>query len=278
MNSSGHFDLWISGILAVACLLLLNGLVREFQKEPKQRVVVAKLARTGSVAGLPPKSSPKHRARQPIEKAGGSNAVTKSRSQARARTALRSFASKQAKRNVSKPSVETQWRAITPPQPKTIALQPLGYVEKADGRVEAIISVGDRVHVVREGESIEDKFKVAKISSSAVELVEDSAPPGASRVTAKIGQQGPQASPGKSQLALSGGVSVSDTPVSRQIVADSAVGGPQPAVPRNWAMWRGRMVEWKQSLLRGSKFAFAKAVSPLQMSSMAWQPPRPMSR
>ena len=230
MNSSGRFDLWISGILAVVCLLLLNGLVREFQKEPKQRVVVTKRARTGSVTGLPPKSSPEHRARQPVEKAGGSNAVTKSRSQTRARTALHCLASKQGKRNVSTPSFETQLRTITPPQPKTIALQPLGYVEKADGRVEAIISVGDRVHVVREGESIEDNFKVVKISSSAVELVENSAPPGASSVTAKIGQEGPRASPGKSQLALSRGVSISDTPVSRQIVADSAVGGPQPAV------------------------------------------------
>jgi Tfp pilus assembly protein PilP len=67
-------------------------------------------------------------------------------------------------------------------------LEPLGYVEKADGRVEAIISLGEHVQVVHEGEILEDKFRVAKLSSSSVELVENSATAAEAPLKAEVGQ------------------------------------------------------------------------------------------
>ena len=66
--------------------------------------------------------------------------------------------------------------SLQPSSPGTISLQLLGYVEKADGRVEAVISLQDRVQVVHEGDVLDGNLKVAKVSSSAVELVELSSP------------------------------------------------------------------------------------------------------
>jgi Tfp pilus assembly protein PilP len=121
--------------------------------------------------------------------------------------------------------------AVPPPQPKTITLEPLGYVQKADGRVEAIISLQDRVHVVHEGETFEDNFKVAKISSSAVELVENSAPSAEPQLSREIGQgvaqapecRVPQAPPQPASEVAS------NTDPHRQSAAGPAADGSQPS-------------------------------------------------
>ena len=171
MNRSGRFELWTSGILGVVCLLLLNILVWQFRKEPTRKFEVADLARPISVVEHPPTSSREHHEPRRAEAAVSSTVATMSRLHPLAQAARHPFESEQAKRLVSMPPAEAHPQAITPPQPKTTTLEPLGYVEKADGRVEAIISLGERVQVVHEGEIFEDNFRVARISSSTVELV-----------------------------------------------------------------------------------------------------------
>jgi hypothetical protein len=51
-------------------------------------------------------------------------------------------------------------------------MKPIGYVEKANGQVEAVVSEGDQVYVVHEGEVFAEKYKVTKVSQFAVEVVD----------------------------------------------------------------------------------------------------------
>jgi hypothetical protein len=113
-----------------------------------------------------------------------------------------------------------------------MTLEPLGYVEKADGRVEAIISVEEHVQVVHEGEVLEDKFRVARISSSAVELVENSPPAAEPLLMAEIGQGGAQAPSNEARQTLPRPVPevLSNPGANRQLAADSNAGVLQPSV------------------------------------------------
>jgi cell division septation protein DedD len=234
MNRSRRFELWISGILVVVCLLLLNILVGQFQKKPTLRLVGVDRARSVSIAEHPPASSHENHEPRRVEAVPNSTAAAKIRLHPLDRVAPHPFASEQAKRLVSMPPAEAHLHAVAPPQPKTITLEPLGYVEKADGRVEAIISLEDRVHVVHEGETFEDNFRVAKVSSSAVELVENSAPVAQARLTAEVAQGVSQAPADKAGQTISRPVpeQVSNTGANRQFDAASAASGSQPSVRR----------------------------------------------
>jgi hypothetical protein len=53
------------------------------------------------------------------------------------------------------------------------SFKPLGYVEKAGGRIEAIVSQDDQVYIVHEGELFAGKYRVLKISPDAVEAVDE---------------------------------------------------------------------------------------------------------
>jgi hypothetical protein len=116
-----------------------------------------------------------------------------------AQAAQHPFESEEAKRLVSMLPAEAHPQVIAPPLPKTITLEPLSYVEKADGRVEATISLGQRVQVVHEGEIFDLHFRVARISSSTVELVENSAPAAQPHLMAEIGQGVAQAPANKAR-------------------------------------------------------------------------------
>jgi hypothetical protein len=130
------------------------------------------------------------------------------------------------------PPAEAHLPAVVVPQPKTTTLEPLGYVEKADGRVEAIISLGDGVHVVHEGEILDSNFKVAKISSKAVELVENSAPVAQARLTAEVAQGAAQAPADQAGQTNSSLVpeQVSNTGANLQLPAEPSASGSQPSV------------------------------------------------
>jgi hypothetical protein len=52
--------------------------------------------------------------------------------------------------------------------------KPIGYVEKADGQVEAIIMQENDVQVVHTGDLIAGRYRVTKISPEAVQTVDDS--------------------------------------------------------------------------------------------------------
>ena len=231
MNRSRRFELWISGILAVLCLLLLNVLVGQVQKKPTLRLAGADRARSISIAEHPATSSRENREPRRAEATGSSTAAAKSKLQPQARAAPHPFESEQAKRIDTLPPAEAHPPAVASPQPKMTTLEPLGYVEKADGRVEAIISVGEHVQIVHEGDIFEDKFRVAKISSSTVELAENSAPPAEPPFPAEVGQRVAQTRADKAGQTNPRPVPevVSNTGTTRQFDAASAAGGLQPA-------------------------------------------------
>ena len=191
------------------------------------------LVRSVSQSEHPPASSHEQYEPRRIEAAGSSTAATKSRLLPEARAAQHSLESEQAKLTVLLNFPEARPQAIAPPQPKTITLEPLSYVEKADGRVEATISLGERVQVVHEGEIFEVNFRVARISSSAVELVEDSArAAGPHHLMAEIGRGMAQALADKARQVPPRTVPevLSNPGANRQVAADSAASDSQPSV------------------------------------------------
>ena len=232
MNRSRRLELWTSGILVVVCLLLLNVLVWQFRKEPTLRVVGVDLARSVSPGEHPPASSREQHEPRRAEAAVSSTAGTMSRLHPLAQAARHLFESEQAKRLVSTPPAEAHPQAIAPPQPKTITLEPLSYVEKADGRVEAIISLGERVQVVHEGEIFDVHFRVARISSSTVELVENSAPAAEPHLMAEIGQGVAPAPANKARQVPSRPAPevLSNPGTNRGFAAGSAASVPEPSV------------------------------------------------
>jgi cell division septation protein DedD len=148
-----------------------------------------------------------------------------------AQAARHLFESEQAKRLVSMPPAEAHPQAIALPQLKTITLEPLSYAEKADGHVEATISLGERVQVVHEGEIFEVNFRVARISSSTVELVENAAPASEPHLMAEIGQGVAQAPANKVWQATPWPTpEVHSNPgANRQFAVDLAAGVSQPS-------------------------------------------------
>ncbi len=185
--------------MLVVCLLLPDVLAWRFRKEPTLKVIGVDVARSLSLGKHPPASSHKQNELRRAEAAVSSTAATMSRLHPLAQATRHPFESEQAKRLVSKPPAEAHSQASAPPQPKTITLEPLSYVEKADGRVEATISLGKRVQVVHEGETFAVNFRVARISSSTVELVENSAPAAEPHLVAEIGRGVAQARANKAR-------------------------------------------------------------------------------
>ncbi|MGB9487373.1 MAG: SPOR domain-containing protein, partial [Terriglobia bacterium] len=232
MNRSRRFELWIGGTLVVVCLLLLNVLVWRFWKEPTLRVVGVDVARSVSLGEHLPAASHKQNEPRRAEAAVSSTAAPMSRLPLLAQAARHPFESEQAKRLVSKPPAEAHPQAIAPPQPKTITLKPLSYVEKADGRVEAIISLGKRVQAVHGGEIFALNFRVSRISSSTVELVENSAPAAEPHLVAEIGRGVAQAPANKArQVPTRSTPEVLSNPgANRRIAVGSAASASEPSV------------------------------------------------
>jgi len=213
MNKSRRFERWISGTVLVVCLLIPDLLLRQVWKEPALRRFGLEPARTVSSGQLSPASSPGRHKPRPASAAASLAAATMSKLHLLAQAARRLFESEQARLFVSMPRTEALPQAIAPPEPKTITLEPLSYVKGVDGRVEATIFLGERVQVVHEGETYEVNFKVAKISSTTVELVENPA-----RVEAEP------------HLMAELGPAAAQTPVQK---AQQAAPRPTPEVPSN---------------------------------------------
>jgi hypothetical protein len=227
-----RLELWISGVLVVVCLLIPDVLFRQFRKAPTLGLVGVGPARSVSSGKQSPASShEQHEPRRP-QTAVSLAAAGMSRLHLLAQAAWHPFQSEQAKRFVSMLTAEARPQAIAPPQSKTITLEPLSYVKKADGRAEAAISFGERVQVVYEGQVFEVKLRVARISPSTVELVENSAPAAEAHLMAEIGQVVVQAPAHKARQA-----SFQPTPeilsnpgANRRFAVGSAAGVSEPSV------------------------------------------------
>ena len=77
----------------------------------------------------------------------------------------------------------------SPDPPAPASFKPLGYVEKAGGRVEAIVSQDDHIYVVHAGELFADKYRVLKISPDSVEAVDETTVQAGLRLPAQAGRQ-----------------------------------------------------------------------------------------
>jgi hypothetical protein len=68
-------------------------------------------------------------------------------------------------------------RATAPPPPVLKTLKPIGYVERADGRVEAVVEDEDQVYLAWEGEVFADRYRAIRVSRSSVEVVDNLSAP-----------------------------------------------------------------------------------------------------
>jgi len=170
MTTSRHRKLCVAAAsAAVGAVLLVNsawhfrnpfpqmarGEVRELRSSPPQQEIVAE--HQGAVSHLRARTAPKEdlRAEHP------------SRGEAQRTTNPSKL--KKPVRDVPPPGNEP---VIAPPPPVATVMKPIGYVEKANGQVEAVVSEGDQVYVVHAGEVFAEKYKVTKVSQFAVEVVE----------------------------------------------------------------------------------------------------------
>jgi hypothetical protein len=68
--------------------------------------------------------------------------------------------------------------------------KPLGYVERAGGHIEAIVSLNDQVYVVHEGDLFADKYRVLKLSPDSVEAVDETtAQAGLKQPTSRVSRE-----------------------------------------------------------------------------------------
>ncbi len=67
-------------------------------------------------------------------------------------------------------------QSLTAPPPATQTFETIGYVEKPDGTKQAVVSKGDQVFVVHEGEVFDEHYRVLSISFKAVEAADLTVP------------------------------------------------------------------------------------------------------
>ena len=175
MCDDRHFERWASALLGVVCLITIGHYVHT---QSNSRKVVVKHPEGVSYSTRGP--------------------MVLFRSQPTSKT--RRHASQ------SKPVLSHARRFVIPPEPKTkvevakrpvtnvndaapgsfpaaqpasavVEFKPLGYAERADGSVEAFIAVGSRVFLAHEGDIFADRYKVLKVSASAVQAVDTLAQP-----------------------------------------------------------------------------------------------------
>ena len=181
MKSGRHLDWWVSGLLVVVCLLL----ARNFASEIKSHVLPL-YSRVDSTAHSAPtrKSSA-----GPSRERGKSGDISSSHPSSvlglnskvappPRRHSLESASTLgAAAAGTVEPTTPLQATNQAPPQPATSVLKPLGYIEDANGRAEAVIAEGNGVRIVHEGEAIGEHSRIVKITPSSVEIAEVIPPP-----------------------------------------------------------------------------------------------------
>ncbi len=206
MNKSRRSQFWICGILAVVCLVLLNCLVLQFQKLPGRAPVLPTPACSDSVPNEPPANVDLEYRKPPLKASENRRVAGKEGSGPQASSGNNTPAGTHAEHVASAPSdatqLATQVSVAAQPKRKTRTIVPLGYAENAEGRVEAIISMGDGVQVVHEGDVVDDGLKVARIAPTAVELIDNSATSAPVQVMAEAVQSNAQAAPSNGPQAL----------------------------------------------------------------------------
>ncbi len=186
MHDDRNFEKWASGVLGVVCLVLIWNLASRFNQP---RAAVSKPTNAVSLTSRPRTATRRDSSRL----AGrGNDAVDEIRTQPRDTKASvnrkrpivhakaaenASFVSKRSAPSPSnRPVVVPEQASAPPPGPVVTELKPLGYVELSDGRLEAVVSEGNQVFIVHEGDKFNDRYRVLKVSASAVEVADELAP------------------------------------------------------------------------------------------------------
>ncbi len=73
----------------------------------------------------------------------------------------------------AEPKPQTAIETVSSITPAPLSLKPLGYVEKADGQLEAIIPQENEVQVVHIGDLISGRYRVTKITPDSVDAVDE---------------------------------------------------------------------------------------------------------
>ena len=186
MNATGRFEKWASGFLAGVCLLLVANLVRQLQSEPgkssRPRGVNSDSALLRSTRKVLSRVGDASRRREPAlaerryraKRAASVGLTIGGRGNSALRQAVLAPPRRYRAKVAASAPAETRAATVAPPAPATTMLKPLGYVEKANGQIEAVVAEGDRVYLVHQGETFAEKYKVLKISSDAVEVANQS--------------------------------------------------------------------------------------------------------
>ncbi len=176
MNSEGYFFWWASRLLAAVCLLLLIltiALDRDEQLLPGLELDpgLTVLAPTDSASKL---DLPRPDTRPSAREVAGMRAARRPM-----RGRQHALKSAKPKNHRKDPGVAPAARSVaaSPPGPAfaVTALKALGYVERSDGSVEAIVGDRDHVSIVHEGGTYAERYRVLDITPTLVKVVEDSA-------------------------------------------------------------------------------------------------------
>lgn len=171
MKRRPSFDVWVVGVLtSFLCLLFVARVTAEVGFNPLSflnRTAPEPIAKPPSVraAAAQPKTSPgpadsSHRAAPKLESSRISRNVRTGKVVSAATSSM------------STPQPQITVAQSNPPlDPERKILKPFGYVQKADGLVEAFVSDEYGVHLVHVGDQYEEEFTVASVASDAVELV-----------------------------------------------------------------------------------------------------------
>jgi hypothetical protein len=178
MFDEGHFQKVASVVLGIVCVFLFVHLARRFNRPPAKAVA----SRTAHASFRRPLLLPAPRQRSQTEKlespAKGKSEPQESKRVVRTR---RPRIAPSELKNTPSPAKATMAESKSEPLPvETPALAeftPLGYVEKADGSTEAIVSEGSRVFLVHEGETFADRYRVQSVSASLVKATDTWADP-----------------------------------------------------------------------------------------------------
>lgn len=183
------------GVAVGVCLLPLPGLWRKFHESSSpasRRDVVEQL----------PKLQPSRHTPLPKRARTSDTVVARSREPSRKAVVERPLARPATAKSDAAP-LEKEVAETFPTPPPAATFKPLGYVEKKDGQVEAIILQEDRVCVVHIGELIAGRYRVRRISPESVEAIEETAVAAA-----------PQKVDGSDSNVLSAGVGEKSFPMS----------------------------------------------------------------
>ena len=158
MKLIGRRWTWACAALGILCALLVAATVEE------NRIQDSGFRIQGTAGGVRSKESEVRSQEKPVESRN-----------LPAQAGLRVGTSREvaANSNDQNPKSQIANHAEPIPNPKSqiiTFLTPLGTVEKAGGRVEAIVEDEGQVYIVHEGEVFADKFKVLAISRTEVQV------------------------------------------------------------------------------------------------------------